>query len=60
MREAAINAIIAVGAAGRGVTTLATAVAAGQSENLDVDELMDKFREVNRKGNYKDVLHSSR
>lgn len=50
MGGAAINAIIATGAAGGGVTALATAVAAGQSGTLDVDELMKKFREVYRRG----------
>lgn len=55
MGGAAINAIIATGAAGGGVTALATAVAVGQRGTLDVDELMKKFREVYRKGNYKDV-----
>ena len=40
---------------GEGVTALATAVAVGQSGTLDVDELMKKFKEVYRKGIYKDV-----
>lgn len=50
MGGAAVNEIIATGAAGGGVEALATAVAAGQSETLDVDGLMKKFREVYRRG----------
>jgi hypothetical protein len=60
MGGAAVNAIIATGAAGGGVTALATAAAAGQSGTLDVDGLMKTFREVYRRGNYKTVGgHSS-
>ncbi|SLM39229.1 hypothetical protein LPUS_01127 [Lasallia pustulata] len=55
MGGAAVNAIIATGAAGRGVAALATATAAGESETLDVDGLMEKFREVYRRGNFREV-----
>lgn len=60
MGGTAVNAIIATGAAGGGVAAFATAAAAGQSETLNVDGLMKTFREVYRRGNYKDVGgHSS-
>ena len=60
MGGAAVNAIIATGAAGGGVTALATAAAAGQSRTLDVDGLMKLFRKVYRTGNLRDVRgHSS-
>lgn len=51
MGGAAVNGIIAAGAAGRGVAALATAVAAGQGGDVDVDEVMERFREVYRRGN---------
>ena len=51
----AVNTIVAAGAAGGGVTALATAAAAGQKGKgttiLNVDELMEKFQEVYRRGN---------
>lgn len=55
MGGAAVNAIIATGAAGGGVTVLATAAAAGQSGTLDVDGLMKKFREVYRRGHFREA-----
>jgi hypothetical protein len=55
MREVVINAIIATDAAEKKVIAFATAAAAGQSEILDVNELMKKFREIYRRRNYKDV-----
>jgi hypothetical protein len=59
MGGAASNAIIATGAAGGGVTVLATAAAAGQSGTLDVDGLMKKFREVYRRRHFKEVRGQS-
>jgi uncharacterized membrane protein len=59
MGGAAVNAIIATGAAGGGVAVLATAAAAGQSKSLDVDGLMKKFREVYRRGHLREVRQSS-
>ena len=55
MGGAAVNAIVATGAAGGGVAALTTATAAGQSETLDIDRLVEKFREVYRKGNFREV-----
>lgn len=49
MGGAAVNTIIATGAAGGGLAVAATAAAAGQSEGLDVDALFNKFKEVFRK-----------
>ena len=59
MGGAAVNAIIATGAAGGGVAVLATAAAAGQSKTLDVDGLMKKLREVYRRGHLREVRQSS-
>jgi hypothetical protein len=60
MREVVVNAIIATSAARKGVTALATVTAAGQSGTLDVDGLMKTFREVYRRGDYKNFGgHSS-
>ncbi|ERF76625.1 hypothetical protein EPUS_04445 [Endocarpon pusillum Z07020] len=54
MGEAAVNAIVATGAAGGGVAALATGVAAAQNQGLDVDILIAKFKEVYRQGDFGD------
>ena len=59
MGGAAVKAIIAIGAAGEGVAALTTATAAGQSETLIVDSLMEKFREVYRRGNFREIRGQS-
>ena len=48
MGGAAVNGIIATGAAGGGVVALATAGAVGQDDEAEV--LLKTFREVYRKG----------
>ena len=50
MGGAAVNTVIATGAAGGGVAALVTAGIAGQSGTADMDELMEKFKEVYRRG----------
>lgn len=50
MSGAAVNAIVATGAAGGGVAALATGAAAAQNQGVDVDGLIAKFKDVYRKG----------
>lgn len=54
MGGAAVNAIVATGAAGGGVAALATGAAAAQNQGLDVDVLIAKFKEVYRQGDLGD------